>query len=216
MESAQSAFSIAEANLAAAKAQRALARSARGMAKSSVAEANARLGQSRTVEAQIARAEAQKALALSRVRAAEAARDLAAIDLEYTTIVAPRSGIVSNRTVSVGQMIQAGQPIVSIVSSESVWVTANFKETQVGRMRPGQKARLLIDAYKDREMTGKVLSLSGGTGATFSLLPPENATGNFSKVVQRIPVRIAIDNLTADTPLRVGMSVVATVDVSEP
>src|SRR5262249_60576197 len=111
------------------------------------------------------------------------------------------------------RMIQAGQPICMLVPSDNVWVVANFKETQLGRMHPGQPARVSLDAYGGRPLVGKVQSISGGTGARFSLLPPENATGNFTKIVQRVPVRIQLQNRPADMALLAGMSVEVTVDV---
>jgi membrane fusion protein (multidrug efflux system) len=110
-------------------------------------------------------------------------------------------------------VVQVGQPLLAITSLDGVWVTANFKETQVGRMQPGQPADVDVDAYGGRTYHGHIESIAAATGATFSLLPAENATGNFVKVVQRIPVRIELDpdEIDADAPLRPGMSVVATV-----
>jgi membrane fusion protein (multidrug efflux system) len=112
----------------------------------------------------------------------------------------------------VGQVIQVGRPLLAIVSLDDVWVEANYKETQLRGMRPGQKATIEVDAYPGQEFTGSVESISPGTGAVFSLLPPENATGNFVKVVQRIPVKIVLDGSSQHNPaLRPGMSVIATV-----
>jgi membrane fusion protein (multidrug efflux system) len=147
------------------------------------------------------------------VEAAQAARDLAALDLSYSKIKAPRDGLASRKSVAVGQMLQAGQPICMIVPTDSVWVVANFKETQVGHMTPGQPAEISVDAFGGHELHGKVESISGGTGARFSLLPPENATGNFTKIVQRIPVRIQLDQPPANAVLRAGMSADVTVNV---
>jgi membrane fusion protein, multidrug efflux system len=121
-------------------------------------------------------------------------------------------GIVSRKTVEVGQVIQPGQLLLTIIPLEEVWVTANFKETQLEDMRPGQPAIVEVDAYGGREFKGHVESLAAATGSRFSLLPPENATGNFVKVVQRVPVRIAIDEKQdANQLLRPGMSVFAKV-----
>ena len=148
----------------------------------------------------------------ARVAAARAARDLAALQLSYAVVTAPVSGVVSKKSVEIGQLVQAGQPLMSVVPLEDVWVVANFKETQVEGIVPGAPAVVKADAYPGRVFTGSVESLSPATGAKFSLLPPDNATGNFTKVVQRIPVRIRIDG-PMDTlhPLRPGMSVDVTI-----
>ena len=161
----------------------------------------------------------QVALMNSRARAAEAAvlKDQAAVaqaqlNLQYTIIVAPVSGIVGQRSVQVGQNVQAGQPLMAIVPVEKVWVTANFKETQLKNMRPGQPAVITVDAYGGRKYRGHVESIAGATGSKFSLLPPENATGNYVKVVQRVPVRIVIEKgQDSEHLLRPGMSVISTV-----
>ena len=148
----------------------------------------------------------------ARVAAARAVRDLAALQLSYTVVTAPVSGVVSKKSVEIGQLVQAGQPLMSVVPLEDVWVVANFKETQVAAIDPGAPAVIKADAYAGRVFTGSVESLSPATGAKFSLLPPDNATGNFTKVVQRIPVRIRIEG-PVDTlhPLRPGMSVDVTI-----
>ena len=148
----------------------------------------------------------------ARVAAARAARDLAALQLSYAVVTAPVSGVVSKKSVEIGQLVQAGQPLMSVVPLEDVWVVANFKETQVEGIEPGAPATVKADAYPGRVFAGSVESLSPATGAKFSLLPPDNATGNFTKVVQRIPVRIRIEG-PVDTlhPLRPGMSVDVTI-----
>jgi membrane fusion protein, multidrug efflux system len=125
---------------------------------------------------------------------------------------APARGVVSRKSVNPGQVIQASQPLMSLVQTDEVWITANFKETQLTEMRPGQHVVVEVDAYDGREFQGKVDSIAAATGARFSLLPPENATGNFVKVVQRVPVKIALE--TGQDPehlLRPGMSVTPTV-----
>ena len=147
-----------------------------------------------------------------RVKAAEAQRDLAAIEVTHTKVFAPRDGIASKKAVVVGQLLMVGQPVVSIVPARDMWITANFKETQLDKMRVGQSTEVEIDAYPGLRMHGEVESVSGATGARFSLLPPENATGNFTKVVQRVPVRIRVKDLPADRSLRPGMSADVTVD----
>src|SRR5213083_531902 len=164
--------------------------------------------------ARAADAAAQAALlgADARVGAARAARDQAALNLSYTRITAPAEGVVSKKTVEVGQLVQPGQPLMSLVPLGDVWVTANLKETQTADVSPGDPADFTVDAYPGRHFSGHVESLSPATGAKFSLLPPDNATGNFTKVVQRIPVRIRLDGKNdAANPLRPGMSVDVTI-----
>src|SRR6266581_3294620 len=148
----------------------------------------------------------------ARVAAARAARDQAALNLSYTRITAPSEGVVSKKSVEIGQLVQPGQPLMSEVPLSDVWVTANLKETQTANVTPGDLADFTVDAYPGRHLKGHVQSLSPATGAKFSLLPPDNATGNFTKVVQRIPVRIHLDGAPDPAhPLRPGMSVVATI-----
>ncbi len=149
-------------------------------------------------------------LATARLQAMEAARANAALQLSYTRIIAPATGIVSRKIVEVGQLVQPAQQLMSIVADTGAWVTANFKETQLAKMKIGQPVEIDVDAYSGCRATGVVQSISGATGSKFSLLPPENATGNFTKVVQRIPVRVAISRgCGPDRPLRPGMSVSA-------
>ncbi len=137
----------------------------------------------------------------------------AKLNMEYATIKAPVSGIISRKAVELGQVVQPGQPVLAVVSFDEIWVTANFKETQLDKMKPGQNASISVDAYDGQKFSGKVESIAAATGAKFSLLPPENASGNYVKVVQRIPVRIAVDrNADPQHVLRLGMSVVATVN----
>lgn len=162
----------------------------------------------------IANAQAGVRLAQARLAAAQAARDNAALQLGYTTITAPIGGIVSRKQVEVGQLVQPGQTLMSLVSDTGVFVTANLKETQLARVRPGQKVALEVDAYDGAVVEGEVESIASATGAKFALLPPDNATGNFTKVVQRVPVRIRITkDLGKDRPLRPGMSVLASIVV---
>ena len=158
----------------------------------------------------VANAQAGVRLATARLSAAQAARDNAALQLSYTKVAAPVSGVVSRKQVEVGQLVQAGQPLLTIVSDTGVWVTANFKETQLADLKVGQPVEIDVDAYGGSTAKGVVESLSAATGAKFALLPPDNATGNFTKVVQRVPVRIRItEGLGKNRPLRPGMSVVA-------
>ena len=158
----------------------------------------------------IVNAQAGVRLAEARLAAAAAARDNAALQLSYTHLVAPEAGIVSRKSVELGQLVQAGQPLLTVVSDTGVWVTANFKETQLNDLKVGQSAELEVDAYGGCQAKGVVESVSAATGAKFALLPPDNATGNFTKVVQRVPVRIKItEGCGTKHPLRPGMSVVA-------
>ena len=147
------------------------------------------------------------------MRQAEAALKQAELNLEYTTVKAPTDGVVSRKSVEAGQVIQPGQPLMALVNLQDVWVTANFKETQLKSMRPGQKVVIVVDAL-GREFTGHVDSIAAATGAKFSLLPPENATGNYVKVIQRVPVRIFFEpGQDPNRTLRPGMSVTPTVRV---
>jgi membrane fusion protein (multidrug efflux system) len=166
----------------------------------------------RAADAALAAAQAALVGADARVGAARAARDQAALNLSYTHVTAPASGVVSRKSVEVGQLVQPGQPLMSVVPLDDIWITANLKETQTANVTPGDPADVTVDAYAGRHYAGHVESLSPATGAKFSLLPPDNATGNFTKVVQRIPVRVRLDGANDPTrPLRPGMSVVVTI-----
>lgn len=186
---------------------------ARAAAEAATANVVALQRQSSAAGGGVSSAQAGVRLAEARLQAAQAARDNAALQLTYTKILAPASGIVSRKQVEPGQLIQAGQPILTIVSDTGAFVTANFKETQLSDLRVGQPAEIEVDAYGGRKVTGCVESVSAATGSKFALLPPDNATGNFTKVVQRVPVRIRVkDNLGPDLALRPGMSVIVHVD----
>src|SRR6185437_1309202 len=190
LDAAQASADVAHANLLAAERQ---ALAAGGTV--NTAEAGVRVANARTL-------------------AARAALDNAQLQLDYTRITAPASGEVSRKQVEVGQLVAAGQPLMSIVADTGVWVTANFKETQLAKIRPGQPVEFEVDAYGCTG-EGKVESVSGATGAKFALLPPDNATGNFTKVVQRVPVRIAVTKPCGGSrPLRPGLSVDVHVDTS--
>ena len=166
----------------------------------------------RSADAALAAAQAALLGADARVASARAARDQAALQLSYTRIVAAQGGIVSKKTVELGQLVQPGQPLVSVVPLEDVWLTANLKETEIANVTPGDSAEFTVDAYPGIQFRGHVESVSPATGARFSLLPPDNATGNFTKVVQRVPVRIRPDGpLDSAHPLRPGMSVDVTI-----
>jgi membrane fusion protein (multidrug efflux system) len=191
LDAAQATAAVAHANLLAAERQ---AAAAGGTV--NTAEAGVRVANARTMAARANAANAQ-------------------LQLDYTRITAPASGEVSRKQVEVGQLVAPGQPLMSIVADTGVWVTANFKETQLAKIRPGQPVEFEIDAYGGCVGEGKVASVSGATGAKFALLPPDNATGNFTKVVQRVPVRIAVTKPCAGNhPLRPGLSAVVHIDTS--
>jgi membrane fusion protein (multidrug efflux system) len=177
------------------------------------AQANLRASQTAPHQQAISRSNAQ--MALARVKQVQATLDQARLNLGYTDVKAPIDGIISQRKVELGQYVQTGQPLLAIVPLHNVWVTANFKENQLENMRPGQKATVTVDAYGGREYRGHVDSIAAATGARFSLLPPENATGNYVKVVQRVPVKIIMDTEDTEHPLRPGLSVIATVITRE-
>jgi membrane fusion protein (multidrug efflux system) len=130
----------------------------------------------------------------------------------YTKIYAPSDGFITKKSVEAGNQIQAGQPLMAVVPLQDVWVVANYKETQIEKVKPGQKVRIKVDTYPDRAFEGRVDSIMAGSGSMFSLFPPENATGNYVKVVQRIPIKIVLDkNTDPKHILRVGMSVEPTI-----
>ncbi|HEX9107575.1 MAG TPA: HlyD family secretion protein, partial [Longimicrobiales bacterium] len=147
----------------------------------------------------------------ARVAASRASRDQIALQLSYATITAPQTGVVAKRSVEVGQLVNPGQPLMSVVPMATVWVTANLKETEVEHVHPGDAVDFTVDAYPGHTFKGSVESISPATGARFSLLPPDNATGNFTKVVQRVPVRIAVTAQDPQRPLRPGMSADVTI-----
>jgi membrane fusion protein, multidrug efflux system len=159
--------------------------------------------------------ESQKAQAIATLVGQKAARNLATINLGYTRITAPVDGMVSERRVRPGQYLSVGTQVISLVPLPDVWVIANYKETQMTNIRSGQRARVTVDAFPGKVLHGQVDSWSPASGAEFSLLPPDNATGNFTKVVQRIPVKIVLDrDPSLGDLLRPGMSVIATIDTT--
>lgn len=175
-------------------------------------QARAGLRAAQTGPEQVTAMRARAASAQARVEQSKASLAQAELNLQYATIKAPARGVVSKKSVNVGQVVQPGQPLLVLVLSDEVWVTANFKETQLSNMRPGQAVTIEVDAYGGRAFQGKVDSIAAATGARFSLLPPENATGNFVKVVQRVPVKIVLDQgQDSEHVLRPGMSVTPTV-----
>jgi membrane fusion protein, multidrug efflux system len=161
--------------------------------------------------------DSQEKQARASLAALQAARDFAAINLGYTRIIAPVDGMVGQRQVQAGQYLSVGTQVITVVPLPNVWVIANYKETQMTRVRIGQRASVTVDTFPGTKLRGHVESYSPASGAQFSLLPPDNATGNFTKVVQRIPVKIILDpNAALDDLLRPGMSVIATIDTKSP
>jgi membrane fusion protein (multidrug efflux system) len=204
-------YDAAVAAEAAARATSDAAHANVSTAESRVAQAEAQVRAAQTAPQQVEVTRARAGSAEAAMQKAKAALEQAELNLRYTTVRAPFGGIVSKRNAEPGQVVQPGQPLIAIVNLEDIWVTANFKETQLRNMRPGQAATVHVDAY-GRDYQGHVDSIGGATGARFSLLPPENATGNYVKVVQRVPVKIVFDK--GQDPqhlLRPGMSVVPTV-----
>jgi membrane fusion protein (multidrug efflux system) len=198
VKEAQSGIQVAQSQLAQARA--------------GSSQATAQLENAQSAPQQIAAIRARAASADAKVMQQRAAVQEAELNLQYAIVKAPTKGVVSKKGIEVGQVVQPGQPLMVLVPLEDVWVTANFKETQLSNMRPGQPAIVEVDAYGGREFKGHIESLAAATGSRFSLLPPENATGNFVKVVQRVPVHIAIDEKQdAQQLLRPGMSVTAKV-----
>jgi membrane fusion protein, multidrug efflux system len=182
-------------------------------AQTRVQQADAQIQSALTGPQQVKSTEAKAQSAAAKVDEQRALLDQAELNLKYTTIVAPIDGVVGKKNIAIGQNISAGQELMAVVPLDNLWITANFKETQLQKMRVGQTVKIKADAY-DREYTGKVQRIAGASGARFSLLPPENATGNYVKVVQRIPVRIALDpGQNSDHLLRQGMSVTPTVQL---
>lgn len=206
------ATDTARAQIAEAEAAIRVAESRHVQAQSGESQARAGLRSAQTGPEQVTAMRARASSAQARVEQAKATLAQAELNLQYTVIKAPAKGIVSKKSVNPGQVIQASQPLLSLVQTDDVWITANFKETQLNEMRPGQRVVVEVDAYDGRQFQGKVDSIAAATGARFSLLPPENATGNFVKVVQRVPVKIVLDSgQSGEQLLRPGMSVTPTV-----
>jgi membrane fusion protein (multidrug efflux system) len=188
-----------------------ITRAAQLAAQARVDESRAGISQARANFRQVNMRTAEASAASAGVASARAAREAAALQLSYATIIAPVDGVVTRKSVEVGQIVQPGQGLLVVVPLQNVWVTANFKETQLAHVRPGQRAEVKVDMY-GKTLTGHVDSIAGATGARLSLLPPENATGNYVKVVQRIPVKIVLDHVPEDKAiLRPGMNVGATI-----
>jgi len=207
---AVAAAKAAAAGLQAARAAAVAAQEEVSQAHARFAEKQAQLRAAQMAPQHVAVSRSRAASAQAAVQTAQAAVEQARLNLQYTRIVAPVDGIVGKKSVEVGENAQPGQALMAVVPLNDLYVTANFKETQVKNMRPGQPATIHVDAY-DRDYRGHVLNIAGATGERFSLLPPENASGNYVKVIQRVPVKIVFDPGEDTQILRPGMSVEPTV-----
>jgi membrane fusion protein (multidrug efflux system) len=206
---ADSELKAAEQKLASAAKDAAIKRASLTAAETRVAQANAQLSVSVANRKQVAVRTADVGTAQATIQAARAALEAAELQLSYATIVAPIDGVVTRKSVEIGQIVQPGQGIMTLIPLSDTWVTANFKETQLAQVHAGQRAEIHVDMY-GATIGGHVDSIAGATGASMSLLPPENATGNFVKVVQRIPVKILVDSHEG-VILRPGMNVDVTI-----
>lgn len=223
LANARAAVAVARANVLAARTRHAKEaadvqryQELRDKEEMSRQEFDAASAASEASAAQVQAAEQQVTAAEALVAQRQADLQGAKLPLSYTVLTAPVSGIVAKKNVEVGQLVQAGQPLMAIVDSGAAWVIANFKETQLARMRVGQPVDVEVDAYPDHAFHGRIESLSAATGARFALLPPDNATGNFTKVVQRVPVKIVFtDPPDPRRPLRVGMNVSVVISVDK-
>jgi membrane fusion protein (multidrug efflux system) len=204
----QAAVKVAEGNVVQAQSEF-------SQAQASVPQAKARVAAAEGASQQVASAEAQAEVAEAHAREAAVGVEQAELELSYTKIHAPAAGRVTRKTAEPGAYVQVGQSVMALVPND-MWVVANFKETQLGRIEPGQRVDVAVDAYPGKVFKGHVDSIQAGSGAAFSLLPPENATGYFIKVVQRVPVKIVFDEPPDLSRYRLGpgMSVVPTVNVS--
>ncbi|HXU45485.1 MAG TPA: HlyD family secretion protein [Thermoanaerobaculia bacterium] len=212
-EIARRDYDAAVAAAAAAKAGQDAAEAAVNEASKGIDAARAAVSDAKTAPQQVEIASARAESTDAKIAQAKSALRQAELNLEYCSVKAPVDGVVTRKSIEPGQVVAPGQPLLSLVSLDDVWVVANFKESQLAKLRVGQRVEIDVDAYGGKSWRGKVESISAATGARFSLLPPENATGNFVKVVQRIPVKISIDGNEAEPRLRPGMSAVPTVFV---
>jgi membrane fusion protein (multidrug efflux system) len=208
---AESELRAAKDRLTASERAAEISKAAMLAAKDKVDQARAGVEQAQANHKQVPIKQADAAAAIAAVAQAKANLEAAELQLSYTTVVAPVDSVVTKKSVEVGQIVQPGQSLLVLIPLQDIWVTANFKETQLAKVRPGQKAEIHVDMY-GKTFPGHVDSIAGATGARLSLLPPENATGNFVKVVERIPVKILVDPIPPDKAiLRPGMNVDATI-----
>jgi membrane fusion protein (multidrug efflux system) len=211
-QAAQAAADSSRAAVAEAQTGVSVAESRLAQARGELTQAGSAVQIAQTAPQQVAITRARLASARAQLAQAQAAVRQAKLNVEYATVRAPSAGVVSRKSAKPGQIVQPGQPLMALVPLHDVWVTANFKETQLRNMRIGQPVAIDVDAYSGGSFSGHVESIAPATGAKFSMLPPENATGNFVKVVQRVPVRIAIETgQDAERVLRPGMSVAVSV-----
>jgi membrane fusion protein, multidrug efflux system len=209
---AQETVRASQANVRQVQAQQLAAQRSVGQAQARRTQAAGQFDQARTAPRQVAVSQAAYRTNRARILQARAALETARINLRRTRLSAPCDGIISRKSAEVGQQVAIGQPLMAILPSQDVWVVANFKETQMKNVHPGQKVEIEVDTFPGHRFTGHVESVAAGTGATFALLPPDNATGNFTKVVQRVPVKILFDAGQKELEhLRAGLSVVATI-----
>ncbi len=204
---AQAALDARTAGVREAEQNIVVAQSAVEQVKTRISQADASIESAMTAPQQVAVSETHAKSALAQVAQRRALLEQAQLNLSYCVVVAPVTGIIGKKTVELGENLSPGQQLMAVVPLDDVWVTANFKETQLSRMNPGQRVKFSVDAY-GKEYTGRVQAIGGASGSRFSLLPPENATGNYVKVVQRVPVRINVDpGQNDDHRLRPGLSV---------
>jgi membrane fusion protein, multidrug efflux system len=211
LDARESAYTQAVAAQEQAKARLASAQVGLTNAAGTIETAQGRLLAASTGPQQVEMAHAQVGVAKARVAQAQAAHEQAKLNLSYMVIRAPMKGVVSRRTVEPGQMVDPSRPLLSLTNLDEIWIVANFKEDQLAEMRAGQRVKIRFDIYGRRSVSGHVDSLAGGTGSRFALLPPDNASGNFTKVVQRVPVLIHLDEHPAAMLLRPGLSAYVTV-----
>ncbi len=210
LDNASATLEQANANVAQAQARLRSVEATRQNSAGTIEAARGRVLAAQAGPEQIESAQAAVELSTAKLGQAQAALEQAELNLGYTRIVAEVSGIVSRRSVEIGQMAAPEKPLLALSALDDTWVVANFKEDQIAHMRPGQLAEIEVDAFDGQKLRGHVDSLAGGTGARFSLLPPDNASGNFTKVVQRVPVLVRIDGVR-DLELRPGLSAKVTV-----
>jgi membrane fusion protein (multidrug efflux system) len=210
LDTAKAGLDEADAALVQSRARLVSARAGLDNTAGSIESARGRLLAAQSGPEQVEAQKAQAELAEAHVAQAQAALDQAELNVSYTKVKAATSGVVSRRSVEVGQTVSPDRPLMAIVPLDDTWVVANFKEDQIAHMKTGQSARVSVDTFSKRDLVGHVDSLAGGTGSRFSLLPPDNASGNFTKVVQRVPVLIRLEP-QSDVTLRPGLSAAVTV-----
>jgi membrane fusion protein, multidrug efflux system len=211
LDNQQNQYVQAKAALEASQAQLKSMEASRKQSSGSLQQAKGQLLSAQSLSNQVKAYQAAISLAFAKMKKAEAGLEQAKLRLSYTLVKAPFSGVTSNKMAELGQMVDAATPLLAIVSLQDTWLVANFKENQLQKMKPGQSVKIKVDSYPSKNFTGIVKSVSGASGSTFALLPPDNASGNFVKVTQRFPVEIEIQPRPQDVVLRPGMSTVVTV-----